>query len=608
MNQDVAFRRKVIYIAAIAALLYPLFRIGQPASVTASGEKNPGGILAQLRAKHNLSQAELGEIDPASESMKLATLGLRGVAANLLWEKANEYKTKEDWDNLSVTLNQITKLQPNFISVWDFQAHNLTYNVSVEFDDYRQRYHWVKKGISFLIEGTHYNRDNPPLLHQLGWYLGQKMGRADEHVQFRELFREDEDFHKELSKGVVVDEGHGYDGRPDNWLVGRQWYLRAERAVAKGMPLGTLEINSLVLRVQSMGDAKGMQPKSKSPLIFHADAPMSLLNYASDIEDEGILGQVAQRAWADGGRAWAEYGRLPITTSWGHNIRLGDYKQTQDEITRLRKKLDEMAAGVREKLLQEKLAKLPQEMRAALDIPDTEWSEATNALKGQARARTQISHEEVAQRAPQDVRDSAIKVAARLTDQELLSWRISHYRSIINYDYWETRCDAEQTAEAVEARELLFNAKKAQNIVDLDAARRDYEKAWVKWKIVFDKFPRMKSDVTMDELVDDIKRYQSLLQSLDEELPDDFVLRDFLMEKKASMLPPKKKKAGGAAPATTPPAAQPSDKNGAAKPAEPAPDKPAAGSPPVAPSEKSPPPSQPDPKPAAPGKPPETAS
>ena len=121
--------------------------------------------------------------------MKLATLGLRGVAANILWEKANDYKLREDWDNLAATLKQITKLQPNFLSVWEFQAHNLSYNISVEFDDYRQRYHWVKKGIGFLMEGTHYNRDNPIMYHQIGWFMGQKLGRSDERKQFRRMFR-----------------------------------------------------------------------------------------------------------------------------------------------------------------------------------------------------------------------------------------------------------------------------------------------------------------------------------------------------------------------------------------------------------------------------------
>ena len=128
--------------------------------------------------------------------MKLATLGMRGVAATILWSKANDYKKKENWEGLVAVVNQMAKLQPNFLSVWEFQSHNLTYNTSVEMDDYRFRYLWVKKGIEFLIQGTHYNRREPKLFWTVGWYTGQKINRADESKQFRRLFKNDQDFHK----------------------------------------------------------------------------------------------------------------------------------------------------------------------------------------------------------------------------------------------------------------------------------------------------------------------------------------------------------------------------------------------------------------------------
>ena len=82
MNRDLAFRRKVIYIGAIAVLLIPLYMLGSP-SRRDKGDVIGGGYLARLRSHpdYRLAQRDLGEIDPASESMKLATLGLRGVAA-----------------------------------------------------------------------------------------------------------------------------------------------------------------------------------------------------------------------------------------------------------------------------------------------------------------------------------------------------------------------------------------------------------------------------------------------------------------------------------------------------------------------------------------------
>ena len=220
MSRSASFARKIAYIGAIALLLLPIAALSQPATVApgpagapGQGVRSPGGKLAQLRATYNLAQAELGEIDPASETMKLSTLGLRGVAANILWGWANYYKKIEDWDKLEMTVNQIIRLQPNFVEVWDFQAHNLSYNVSVEFDDYRMRYQWVKKGIDFLILGSHYNRGEPGILSQVGWFVGQKIGRADEHQQFRRLFRDDKDFHQTFrDNGVEVDpDGQGPD-------------------------------------------------------------------------------------------------------------------------------------------------------------------------------------------------------------------------------------------------------------------------------------------------------------------------------------------------------------------------------------------------------------
>jgi hypothetical protein len=156
-------------LVGIMALLLPLSLLSQPAD-----SETAGGLLARMRAKRGLTQANLGEIDPTGETMRFATLGLKNVAVALLWDRANHYKKVEDWANLSATLEQLTKLQPNFYSVWDFQAHNLSYNISVEFDDYRDRYAWVIKGIEFLRQGIGLNRFEPRLLGRMGWFIGHK--------------------------------------------------------------------------------------------------------------------------------------------------------------------------------------------------------------------------------------------------------------------------------------------------------------------------------------------------------------------------------------------------------------------------------------------------
>ena len=73
MNKN-SFVRKIAYIVAIVLLLLPLFALGRPGS----------GLIGQLRTKNNMGQASLGKLDPTSESMRLATLGLKGIASSIL--------------------------------------------------------------------------------------------------------------------------------------------------------------------------------------------------------------------------------------------------------------------------------------------------------------------------------------------------------------------------------------------------------------------------------------------------------------------------------------------------------------------------------------------
>ena len=143
MNQSTAFRRKIIYLVILVATLVPLYALGQPSD----GTKDSGGQLASMRQEFGISESDLGEISPASETMKLASLGLRGVAATLLWEMAHDYRVTHEWDRLKAALNNIALLQPHYDTVWEHQAHNLAYNVSIEFDAYRQRNEIDRKSV-----------------------------------------------------------------------------------------------------------------------------------------------------------------------------------------------------------------------------------------------------------------------------------------------------------------------------------------------------------------------------------------------------------------------------------------------------------------------------
>ncbi len=536
MSERRSFYRKVAYGLAIAVLLFPLALLSSPASVN-----DEGGKLARLRndPQHPLSQASLGQIDPASETMKLATLGLRGVAVNLLWEKANYYKMTEDWTNLTATLEQLAKLQPNFITFWKFQAWNLTYNVSVEFDDYHDRYAFVRRGIEFLKEGEKYNRDNPHLLWDLGWFIGQKIGRADEHVQYRRLFVKDDDFHGE---DVPLDQR-------DNWLVGKQYYLQGIDAV----------------------DNKGKSMGRKSPRIFYSSPAMSQMNFSEAIEEEGFFDR-ARRGWIEAQKEWEDFGRLGIEHSTGVVLHLGEQAKLEEEVKKLKAELDAMSPGLRDKLAAEKRAKLSPEEQAAMDTPAEKRTPAQAELYYKAQAAIAVTDREVAERIAKEQPDKAkqvLKLGSEL-DRESMHLRYTiNYKTDSNYDYWQMRAELEQTPNALAAREAMFKASRTFREGDPFGAKKLYEEGFAKWRKVFDQFPEaITSDSsTGDDLIQYIVQYRNVLDQMDEELTEDFPLWDVIErfdteqklseELKAHQKRVEEKKAGGTGQAPAAPATEP---------------------------------------------------
>lgn len=505
MSERSSFYRKVAYGVAIAILLFPLALLSRPTTPPnpKTGDPgDPGGKLARMRndPEHPLSQASLGDIDPASETMKLATLGLRGVAVNMLWEKANYYKKTEDWTNLTATLEQLAKLQPNFITFWKFQAWNLTYNVSVEFDDFRDRYAFVRRGIQFLKEGEKYNRENPNLLSDLGWFIGQKIGRADEHVQYRRLFVKDDDFHP---PDRTPDER-------DNWLVGKEYYNQAVDAV----------------------DNKGKSIGRKSPRIFYSASPMSQMNYSEAIEEDGFFDK-ARRGWIKAQEEWEKFGQLPIEHSTGVVLRLGDEEKLTQLVKKLQTELDAMAPGLRDKLSAERRAALTSDERTALDTPAEKRTVQQSELAYVAQDKLKISDRQLAEKiAEQDPakKKQALLLAGEIEREDQRLRFTINYKADSNYDYWYTRAKLEQTPNALAAREAMFKASRAFRQGDPFTARKIYEEGFAKWRQVFDQFPSMiDNDASAgDDLIRYILEYRNVLDQMDEELGEEFPLWDVI--------------------------------------------------------------------------------
>ena len=495
MNSNNSFFRKMVYLCCLMMVIVPIVWLGRPSS---PGDQ--GGKLAQARTEARLGQADLGAIDPASETIRLATLGLRGIAVTMLWNAANNYKKTEDWTAFQSTLEQLARLQPYFVKVWQYQAWNLSYNVSVELDNVRDRFYYVKQGIEYLMDGIGYNRDHPRLLDDLGWFTGNKVGRADEHEIYRKLYKLDEDLNPNDDPTLR-----------DNWLASKHWYEQAVDAV----------------------DEKGQSLSTMNPTTFYDSPARSQISYAEAIEEEGVYGETAKRAWRDGGRLWKEYGEREMPSTDDFKIRLVDETKWKLEAARLRNELDALSPGIEATMKEEAQAKLTPEQRRVWESFPANPNADEQKWHQEANSAMDITVPKVAARIAKDHPDKAAKaqsLATRIEEANRRANLINSNRDVANYEYWRIRCDMEQTPEALKARELAHQAEGDFKEGATEEAAKLYEQSFVEWKKVLDQFPEMPRDSTTGgDLMEFIEDYARVLEQLDLSLEDEDVANRFAL-------------------------------------------------------------------------------
>ena len=519
MNRS--FVRKIIYIVIIAVLLIPLAMISRPEVVG----QDEGGILSRMRRDKKLTQAELTKIDPASETMKLASLGLRGVAINMLWMQSIEHKKEEDYDKLASTLKALAKIQPNFVKVWEYQAHNLAYNVSMEFDDYEYRYQWVKKGLDFLQNGVHYNVKDHRMTDQLGFMTGNKFGKSDEKKSFRRMFRKDDEFHQSMAD-LVSPELYDVDVfGPDSWLLAYQWYDLSHRLV----------------------DDLGHQ-KYRNDVMFYMYRPSQIRNRGLSLQTENRTDDVIQEVWQYADSAWKGYGNREILNSYGQPFRMEQSHQRREELEDLRQELDRLVPGVRRELLAELRAdmSLTPGQTMLLDMPadqlTDEQEREVNELSERIQSQDDQIDSRIAQRAVGKNKLAAVRISSKIYENIQLGRTESKDSSNVNYDFWRSRNEAEAKDLTVSARQALYDARRMRRAsiyddefdVDYVTKKRTstkkgaislYEDAFRQWSEVFRLYPNLQESPLSDDMADEMHQYQEMLTFSNSEWPEDFPLQ-----------------------------------------------------------------------------------
>ena len=199
----------------------------------------------------------------------------------------------------------------------------------------------------------------------------------------------------------------------------------------------------------------------------------------------------------------------------------------QDEAKSLRDKLEGLAPGLREKIHEKRLASLTPEELAAYESekPPYEMNHDEMMAQSSALEKLRITDVDVVKAVPEDVRSKASYYAKRAIETDLYVSRISSYAIQVNYEYWKTRCDVEQSKVTADARRLMWLAEEEAENADPEGARDQYEQAWDEWVKIFDEHPELVHDVMAEDLNVVILRYRQVLDQLDEDFPGDFKLQ-----------------------------------------------------------------------------------
>jgi hypothetical protein len=132
------------------------------------------------RDRETLGLTRVAPLENAPPMLAFTTValgGFRGLIANALWIRATELQENDKFFEMAQLADWITKLEPHFVQVWTVQAWNMSYNISVKFKDFDDRWRWVQRGIALLRdEGLKYNPNETLLYRELSWQFQHKMG------------------------------------------------------------------------------------------------------------------------------------------------------------------------------------------------------------------------------------------------------------------------------------------------------------------------------------------------------------------------------------------------------------------------------------------------
>ena len=230
-------------------------------------------------------------------------------------------------------------------------------------------------------------------------------------------------------------------------------------------------------------------------------------------------------AWKQASREWDDFGERAIDTCYDLKLQLNHKEALDAAIARTSSASDKLAPGQRQKLYEEKFARLTPEEKEAWTTPAKRRTPPQNTLMMQIGERMEVKDEEVAHRATTSPR-VAEKLAKAIAINENLSLWTNRERMKVNFDFWKTRTAAEQSDECI-ARGRLSTTATRRLPRATSPPRPYYEKGMQGWRTVLDKFLLLIDDPNLgNDLLDVVHHYQKCLDQDDLDLPKPFVLQE----------------------------------------------------------------------------------
>jgi len=150
----------------------PLRRLVRPLALVALAAVAIAGQFALVARRP-------GSAPALSAGVFAALGGLRSVAAEVVWFRADRLQEEGRYVELAQLASVLTFMEPHTPEVWSYAAWNLAYNVSVMMATDEDRWRWVEAGLRLLRdEGLKYNPSSRELLRELAWMFEIKIGAS----------------------------------------------------------------------------------------------------------------------------------------------------------------------------------------------------------------------------------------------------------------------------------------------------------------------------------------------------------------------------------------------------------------------------------------------